>query len=48
MEAVSPRRLGALVLVVLLLAVAAVVVSGVLHGAPVVWRPLPVPTVPTP
>lgn len=48
LELVSPRRLGALVLVVLLLAVVAVVASGVLHGAPVVWRPLPVPTVPSP
>ncbi len=46
LELASPRRLGALVLVVVLLAVTAAVASRVLHGGPLVWQPFPVPTVP--
>jgi hypothetical protein len=46
LEMVSPRRLGALVLVVVVLAVAAVVATGILHADPIVWHPVPVPTIP--
>lgn len=48
LELVSPGRLGALVLVVLLLVAAVVLGVGALHGAPTVWDPLPAPTVPVP
>ena len=48
LELVSPGRLGALVLVVLLLVAAAVLGTGALHGAPTIWDPLPAPTVPVP
>lgn len=46
LEVVSPRRLGALVLVLVVVAVAWAVTTRVLHGGPLVWTPLPVPTVP--
>lgn len=46
LEVVSPRRLGALVLVLVVLALAWAVTTRVLHGGPLVWTPLPVPTVP--
>jgi serine/threonine protein kinase len=46
LEVVSPRRLGALVIVLLILAVAWAVTTRTLHGDPIVWTPLPVPTVP--
>ncbi len=48
LEVASPRRLGALVAVLVILAVAWAVTTGVLHGEPIVWTPLPVPTVPMP
>jgi hypothetical protein len=46
LEVVSPRRLGALVIVLVILAFAWAVTTRTLHGDPIVWTPLPVPTVP--
>jgi hypothetical protein len=46
LEAISPRRLGALLLVLVILAFAWAVTTRVLHGGPLDWKPLPVPTVP--
>ncbi|OJV78496.1 MAG: hypothetical protein BGO37_07150 [Cellulomonas sp. 73-92] len=48
LEVASPRRLGALLAVLVILAVAWAVTTRVLHGEPIVWTPLPVPTVPGP
>ncbi len=48
LEVVSPRRLGALVAVLVLLALGWAVTTQVLHGTPAAWSPLPVPTVPVP
>lgn len=48
LEAVAPRRRGALVVVLLALAVGAVLVRLALDGRPIVWSPLPVPLLPEP
>ena len=44
---VTPNLLGALVLVLVAVAVAAMLVVRVLDGAPLVWSPLPTPTLPS-
>jgi len=46
LEAVSPLRLGALVVVLLALAVATILALRVLHGAGIDYAPLPTPTLP--
>jgi len=43
---VSPLRLGALVVVLLALAVATILALRVLHGAGIDYAPLPTPTLP--
>jgi len=46
LEAISPLRLGALVVVLLALAVATMLALRVLHGAGIDYAPLPTPTLP--
>lgn len=48
LEIVSPRRLGALVAIVVVLAAALWIARAIREGGSIDWHPLPVPTVPAP